>query len=208
MKRFEILLNEKAYLVEVTRISSDGALVQVNGVPYEIGINDLSAVEMPKMMEVTETPVDPDAGDKGRVTPAEKAAIDPYSLLEMAKILHRLSALDPSMADRVRAVKDRLVSDFSDFRLFDGDRSVEEIARAPDKPLDESVEAPSPVYVEPASSGSSSSSSSGSSSGGGGQITRHGAFYVCPYCGTRRLTRAFMSGHMSMSHHGKPYSWP
>ncbi len=58
MKRFEILLNEKAYLVEVTRISSDGAMVTVNGVPYEIGLNDLTATDMPKMMEVTHTPAE------------------------------------------------------------------------------------------------------------------------------------------------------
>ena len=43
MKRFEVLLNEKAYLVEVTRISSESALVTVNGTPYEIGINEIAA---------------------------------------------------------------------------------------------------------------------------------------------------------------------
>ncbi len=52
MKRFEVLLNEKAYLVEVTKISAEGALVSVNGTPYEIGIKDLTAMEAPQMMVV------------------------------------------------------------------------------------------------------------------------------------------------------------
>ncbi|RJP67943.1 MAG: biotin/lipoyl-binding protein [Candidatus Abyssobacteria bacterium SURF_17] len=56
VKRFELLLNGKAYLVEVTRISSEGALVIVNGVQYEVGIKDLTKVELPKMMVVSETP--------------------------------------------------------------------------------------------------------------------------------------------------------
>ena len=56
MKRFELLLNDKAYLVEVTKISSNGALVNVNGVPYEVGIKDLSAAEAPQVMRVTAPP--------------------------------------------------------------------------------------------------------------------------------------------------------
>jgi biotin carboxyl carrier protein len=52
VKRFEVLLNEKAYLVEVTKISAEGALVSVNGTPYEIGIKDLTAMEAPQMMVV------------------------------------------------------------------------------------------------------------------------------------------------------------
>ena len=56
MKRFEILLNEKAYLVEVTKISGSSALVTVNGTQYEIGINDLSAPAIPQMMTVAEAP--------------------------------------------------------------------------------------------------------------------------------------------------------
>jgi len=53
VKRFEVLLNEKAYLVEVTKISAEGALVSVNGTPYEIGIKDLTATEAPQMMVVS-----------------------------------------------------------------------------------------------------------------------------------------------------------
>jgi biotin carboxyl carrier protein len=53
VKRFEVLLNEKAYLVEVTKISAEGALVSVNGTPYEIGIKDLTAMEAPQMMVVS-----------------------------------------------------------------------------------------------------------------------------------------------------------
>jgi biotin carboxyl carrier protein len=53
VKRFEVLLNEKAYLVEVTKISAEGALVSVNGTPYEIGIKDLTAMETPQMMVVS-----------------------------------------------------------------------------------------------------------------------------------------------------------
>ncbi len=53
MKRFEVLLNEKAYLIEVTKISAEGALVSVNGTPYEIGIKDLTAMEAPQMMVVS-----------------------------------------------------------------------------------------------------------------------------------------------------------
>ncbi len=55
MKRFELLLNDKAYLVEVTKISSDGALVNVNGVHYEVGIKDLTAAsQAPQIMRITE----------------------------------------------------------------------------------------------------------------------------------------------------------
>lgn len=56
MKRFEVLLNEKAYLVEVTQISPEGALVTVNGTPYEVGIKDLTAAESPQMMVVNQAP--------------------------------------------------------------------------------------------------------------------------------------------------------
>ena len=56
MKRFEVLLNEKAYLVEVTRISSESALVTVNGTPYEIGINEIAAAGIPEMVTVNATP--------------------------------------------------------------------------------------------------------------------------------------------------------
>lgn len=43
MKRFEVLLNEKAYLVEVTKLGPEGAHVTVNGTPYEVGLKDLTA---------------------------------------------------------------------------------------------------------------------------------------------------------------------
>jgi glutaconyl-CoA decarboxylase len=56
VKRFEIVLNEKAYLVEVTKISAESALVSVNGTPYEIGLKDLTAAEAPQMMVVNEPP--------------------------------------------------------------------------------------------------------------------------------------------------------
>jgi biotin carboxyl carrier protein len=57
VKRFELLLNEKAYLVEVTKISNDAALVAVNGVQYEIGIKDLTKTTVtPQMLTVTESP--------------------------------------------------------------------------------------------------------------------------------------------------------
>ena len=54
MKRFEILLNEKAYLVEVTKTGPEEALVTVNGTPYEIGLKDLTATDAPKAMVVSE----------------------------------------------------------------------------------------------------------------------------------------------------------
>jgi biotin carboxyl carrier protein len=57
VKRFEILLNEKVYLVEVTRISGDSALVIVNGTEYEVGINDLSRGAIPKMKVVGDVPL-------------------------------------------------------------------------------------------------------------------------------------------------------
>lgn len=64
MKRFELLLNDKAYLVEVTKISSNGALVNVNGVQYEVGIKDLTAdSHAPQIMRVTEPPPASAAGD-------------------------------------------------------------------------------------------------------------------------------------------------
>ena len=51
MKRFELLLNGKAYLVEVMKIDGDTALVNVNGTEYEVGISELSRMEMPEMMK-------------------------------------------------------------------------------------------------------------------------------------------------------------
>jgi biotin carboxyl carrier protein len=69
VRRFELLLNGKVYLVEVTRVSSEGALVNVNGTQYEVGINDLSRVEIPKMMKVGEAqPVCPAAAPQGSAT--------------------------------------------------------------------------------------------------------------------------------------------
>jgi biotin carboxyl carrier protein len=56
VKRFELLLNDKAYLVEVTKITKDGALVNVNGTHYEVGIKDLTAMEAPQVMRVTAPP--------------------------------------------------------------------------------------------------------------------------------------------------------
>ncbi len=56
MKRFEVLLNDKAYLVEVTKISAEGALVTVNGTPYEIGIKDLTSPTAPQLVVVNEPP--------------------------------------------------------------------------------------------------------------------------------------------------------
>ena len=50
MKMFEVLLNEKAYLVEVTKMGPEGAMVTVNGTPYEVGIRDITAVQAPKPM--------------------------------------------------------------------------------------------------------------------------------------------------------------
>lgn len=47
MKIFEVLLNEKAYLVEVSKIGPDGAMVTVNGTPYEVGINDITRTQSP-----------------------------------------------------------------------------------------------------------------------------------------------------------------
>ncbi len=52
MKVFEVLLNEKAYLVEVTQMGPEGAMVTVNGTPYEVGIKDITAVQAPKQMVV------------------------------------------------------------------------------------------------------------------------------------------------------------
>jgi biotin carboxyl carrier protein len=51
VKRFELLLNGKAYLVEVTKITGESALVTVNGTPYEVGINDLSKMDLAQMMK-------------------------------------------------------------------------------------------------------------------------------------------------------------
>ena len=69
MKRFEILLNEKAYLVEVTKTGPESAHVTVNGTPYEIGLKDLTAVKAPQAMVVSESlsagiPPAPAAGSK------------------------------------------------------------------------------------------------------------------------------------------------
>ncbi|GAB4346664.1 MAG: biotin/lipoyl-binding protein [Candidatus Abyssubacteria bacterium] len=80
MRRFELLLNGKVYLVEVTRVSSDGALVNVNGTQYEVGVNDLSRVEIPKMMKVAEAPA-PCAG----VTPQAGAATETVGGLTTVK---------------------------------------------------------------------------------------------------------------------------
>lgn len=56
MKRFELLLNGKAYLVEVTKMTGESALVTVNGVQYEVGVNDLSRMDLPKVVKVAEQP--------------------------------------------------------------------------------------------------------------------------------------------------------
>jgi biotin carboxyl carrier protein len=54
LKRFELFLNGKAFLVEVTKINGESALVTVNGTQYEVGFNDLSKLELPKVVKVTE----------------------------------------------------------------------------------------------------------------------------------------------------------
>ncbi len=61
MKRFELLLNGKAYLVEVMKITGDSALVTVNGAKYEVGINDLSKMDLPKVLKMAEAPPSPAA---------------------------------------------------------------------------------------------------------------------------------------------------
>ena len=55
MKRFELLVNEKAYLVEVTNIDGDNAIVLVNGVKYEVGIKDIPTAAIPAMMAFAPT---------------------------------------------------------------------------------------------------------------------------------------------------------
>lgn len=55
MKRFELLVNEKAYLVEVTNIDRENAIVLVNGVKYEVGIRSIPAIKMPPLMAFTRT---------------------------------------------------------------------------------------------------------------------------------------------------------
>ena len=52
MKRFELLVNDKAYLVEVTGIDGDNAIVLVNGTKYEVGIKNIPTGDVPKMMAV------------------------------------------------------------------------------------------------------------------------------------------------------------
>jgi biotin carboxyl carrier protein len=50
VKRFEIVVNDNAYLVEVTKTGRESAHVIVNGTPYEIGLTDLTAAKVPEMM--------------------------------------------------------------------------------------------------------------------------------------------------------------
>ncbi len=66
MRRFELFLNDKVYLVEVTRVSGDEALVIVNGVQYEVGISDLSRMDLPKMMTA--------AAPQSQAAPAQRQA--------------------------------------------------------------------------------------------------------------------------------------
>ena len=56
MKMFEVVLNEKAYLVEVTKMGPEGAMVTVNGTPYEVGIKDITAVQASRPMVVDAPP--------------------------------------------------------------------------------------------------------------------------------------------------------
>ena len=58
MRRFEIVFDDKAYLVEVTKLSSDGALVTVNGTPHEVGIKEITAAaaHMPEMIKAGAPP--------------------------------------------------------------------------------------------------------------------------------------------------------
>jgi len=55
VKRYEIVLNDKAYLVEVTKTGRESAHVTVNGTPYEIGLKDLTASKAPQMMVVSDS---------------------------------------------------------------------------------------------------------------------------------------------------------
>ncbi len=72
MKRFELFLNGKVYLVEVTRLSRDNALVNVNGTPYEVGINDLTKAGLPKMPETVR--VEPQVAPVAAPSPQPHAA--------------------------------------------------------------------------------------------------------------------------------------
>ncbi len=58
MRRFEIVFDDKAYLVEVTKLSSDGALVIVNGTPHEVGIKEITAAaaHVPEMVRASAPP--------------------------------------------------------------------------------------------------------------------------------------------------------
>jgi biotin carboxyl carrier protein len=51
VRRFEIVLNEKAYWVEVTGISNNGALVTVNGTQYDVGFKEIAGT--PEMLKVS-----------------------------------------------------------------------------------------------------------------------------------------------------------
>ena len=84
MKRFELLLNDKAYLVEVTKISKDGALVNVNGTHYEVGIKDLTAGQAPQVMRVAAPPPEaPVAASAGQ--PQAAAAVEKVGGLTIVK---------------------------------------------------------------------------------------------------------------------------
>jgi biotin carboxyl carrier protein len=72
VKRFELLLNGKAYLVEVMKIDGDTALVTVNGTEYEIGVNDLSKMDLPKAVKVA-TPQQQQAQPSGQQCLVETA---------------------------------------------------------------------------------------------------------------------------------------
>jgi biotin carboxyl carrier protein len=102
VKRFEILLNEKAYLVEVTKTGPESAHVTVNGTPYEVGLKDLTAIDAPQMMVVSDSPP---AG----IPPATTADKKPEAVVETVGGVTTVKAPLPGLIIEVKvAVGDKV----------------------------------------------------------------------------------------------------
>jgi len=95
VKRFEILVNEKAYLVEVTRTGPESAHVTVNGTPFQIGLKDLTAIKSPQAMVIGE-PL------PTGIPPASAAASKPETMVETAGGITTVKAPLPGLIIEIK----------------------------------------------------------------------------------------------------------
>ena len=103
MKRFELLVNEKAYLVEVTNIDGENAIVLVNGAKYEVGIKNIPTIEMPTAMAVA--PTEPQIAPEAVSARQAQAEVETFGGLTTIKapLPGLVIGLKVSVGDKVKA---------------------------------------------------------------------------------------------------------